>query len=103
MGDLASTGYATEDWSGGQPRATWYDKYGRTFVLPADPYHLEHYQERGLSLRPPESPLPLVEDNDRSEGSAGATRGGPVLEVVPERKGRGPDRKPRKRRKKKRR
>lgn len=44
----------------GQPKATWYDRYGRSFVLPVDPLHSEvHYRERGLGLTPPKSPLPL--------------------------------------------
>ena len=122
MGELETRGFAVERWGAkglpnGQPKATWYDRHGRSFVLPADPYSLEHYQDRGLRLTPPESPVPLVEDNDWSEGSANATRGGPILEESPEgeepfgglpfadepiRK-RGPDRKPRKRRRKKRR
>lgn len=44
----------------GQPKATWYDEYGRSFVLPVDLLHSKvHYQERGLRLTPPESPLPV--------------------------------------------
>ncbi len=47
-------------WSEGQPKATWYDKYGRSYILPADPLHsVVHYQGRGLRLTPPESPLPV--------------------------------------------
>jgi hypothetical protein len=119
MGELETKGVVVEQWGAkglpnGQPKATWYDKHGRSFVLPADPYSLDHYQGRGLMLHPPESPEPLVEDNDWSEGSANATRGGPIIEeaheelfgglpsMEPERKGRGPDKKPRKRRKKRR-
>ena len=117
MGELEATGYKVNKWSGGQPTATWYDKHGDSFVLPADPYSIEHYQDRGLTLHPPGSPAPLVEDNDWSEGSVNATQGGPILEEAPkeaelfggipfveepERKGRGPDKKPRKKRKKRR-
>ncbi len=123
MGELQNKGVAVQKWGAvglpnGQPTATWYDRHGRSFVLPADPHSLEHYQDRGLMLHPPESPESLVEDSDWSEGSANATRGGPVIEESPaevelfgglpfmeeepERKGRGPDKKKRKRRKKRR-
>jgi hypothetical protein len=122
MGELVP-GVKVEQWGAGklpngQPKATWYDRHGRSFVLPADPYSIGHYQGRGLTLHPPESPEPLVEDNDWSRGSMNATRGGPKLSLVesseesemfgglpsvePQRKGRGPDKKPRKRRKKRR-
>ena len=118
MGELAP-GVRTQDWGtnglpSGQPQATWYDRYGRSFVLPADSYSIVHYQDRGLTLHPPESPESLAEDNDWSEGSANATRGGPIIEEAheelfgglpspePQRKGRGPDKKKRKRRKKRR-
>ena len=126
MGDLTTTGFDTERWGGGQPFARWYDKYGQSYILPADPYSIEHYQDRGLSLHPPESPVPPVEDNPylaASRGEApipGAAPGDaierlervvaqataelaalrsqePVAEPV---KGRGPDKKPRKKRRK---
>ena len=114
MGEIATQDWGVDGLPNGQPVATWYDRHGRSFVLPADPYSLEHYQDRGLMLHPPGSPEPLVEDSDWSEGSANATRGGPVEEPLgeeafgglppmePERKARGPDKKPRKRRKKRR-
>ena len=65
MGELATRDVKVQQWGAkglpnGQPKATWYDKYGRSFVLPADPYSLEHYQDKGLRLHPPESPVPLV-------------------------------------------
>ncbi len=120
MGELVP-GVPIQQWGAkglpnGQPKATWWDRHGRSVILPADPYSLEHYQDRGLMLHPPESPEPLVEDNDWSKGSVNATRGGPVLEEAPvelfgglpfmeepaEPKGRGPDKKKRKRRKKRR-
>src|SRR3990167_589247 len=123
MGDLTSTGFETERWAGGQPKARWYDKHGQSFILPADPYSIEHYQDRGLSRHPPESPAPLVEDNPylaASRGEApipGAAPGDEIerLEQVvaqatatlaalrsaePPVKGRGPDKKPRKKRRK---
>ena len=120
MGELAP-GANVQDWGAkglpnGQPKATWWDRHGRSFVLPADPYSLEHYQDRGLTLHPPESLESLVEDNDWSEGSMNATRGARPVEpneepveaeafgglpyMEPERKARGPDKK--KRRKKRR-
>ncbi len=123
MGELETKGVVAQKWGAeglpnGQPTATWYDRHGKSFVLPADPYSLEHYQDRGLMLHPPESPVALVVDDDYSEGSANATRGGLVLEEVSEEpeafgglpfmeepaepKGRGPDKKKRKRRKKRR-
>ena len=125
MGDLTTTGFETERWAGGQPRARWYDKYGQSYILPADPYSIEHYQDRGLSLHPPESPVPPVEDNPylaASRGEApipGAAPGdtierleqvvaqatatlaairAPIIEEP--KKGRGPDKKPRKKQKK---
>ena len=128
MGELATIGHKVTGWGadglpGGQPKSTWYDKYGRVFVLPTDPYSLGHYQDRGLRLTPPESPEPLVEDNDYSEGSVNMTRQlkaqgpsevqrleGLLSEAIaalnartaePIRK-RGPDKKPRKRQKSKR-
>ena len=126
MRDLTTTGFETERWAGGQPKARWYDKHGQSFILPADPYSIEHYQDRGLSRHPPESPAPLVEDNPylaASRGEApipGAAPGDEIerLEQVvaqataaltalrsqepvePPVKGRGPDKKPRKKRKK---
>ena len=127
MGDLTATGFETEQWAGGQPKARWYDKYGHTYILPADPYSIEHYQDRGLSLHPPESPVPSVEDNpylaaSRGEapipGSAPASEIERLEQVVAQAtaalaairsqepvveepvKGRGPDKKPRKKRRK---
>ena len=123
MGDLATTGFDTEQWAGGQPKARWYDQHGQSYILPADPYSIEHYQDRGLSLHPPESPVPPVEDNPflaASRGEApipGAAPGDEIerLEQVvaqatatlaalrsaePPVKGRGPDKKPRKKRRK---
>ena len=113
MGEIAIQQWGTKGLPSGQPFATWYDRYGRSFFLPSDPYSIEHYQARGLRLHPPESPEPVPEDDDWSEGSANATRGGPRLAesseeseafgglpfAKPKRK-RGPDKKPRKRRKK---
>ena len=43
----------------GQPKTTYYDPFGRSRVLPADPYSLDHYLSQGLSLKPPESPIPI--------------------------------------------
>lgn len=101
----------------GQPQTSYYDKYGRSFVLPADPWSLEHYQRRGLGLAPPESPTPLPEDSDHSEGSANATRQVPVHKpsevdelkrllaeatAALTKKGRGPDKKKRQKRKRER-
>ena len=99
----------------GQPKATWYDKYGRARVLPADPYSLAHYQSRGLRLDPPESPVPVPVDNGFGEGSANATRQKsspkpeveqPDIQVLLDRiaaleaaRKRGPDKKKRKKRK----
>ena len=119
MGDLTATGFDTEQWAGGQPKARWYDQHGQSYILPADPYSIEHYQDRGLSLHPPESPAPLVEDNPYLAASRGeAPIPGAVSEVerleqvVAEatarlaslreepKKGRGPDKKPRKKRRK---
>ena len=130
MGDLTATGFETEQWAGGQPKARWYDKYGHTYILPADPYSIEHYQDRGLSLHPPESPVPSVEDNPylaASRGDAPIPGSAPASEIerleqvvaqataalaairaqVPDeepveesRKGRGPDKKPRRKRRK---
>lgn len=51
--------HKNERWSGGQPRADYYDKHGRRHTLPADPYSVEHYMGRGLRLHPPESPTPI--------------------------------------------
>ena len=124
MGDLTTTGFETERWAGGQPKARWYDKYGQSYILPADPYSIEHYQDRGLSLHPPESPVHPVEDNPflaASRGEAPIPAPGDEIErlekvvaqataaltalrsqepVEPPVKGRGPDKKPRKKRKK---
>ena len=124
MGDLTATGFETEQWAGGQPKARWYDQHGQSFILPADPYHIEHYQDRGLSLHPPESPVPLVEDNPylaASRGEAPIPGSSPANEIErleqvvaqatatlaalrsqdePPVRGRGPDKKPRKKRKK---
>jgi hypothetical protein len=113
MGELATKGFETDKWTGGHPKATWYDKHGRSFVLPADPYSIEHYQDRGLRLAPPESLVPLVEDAyslaSRGEGPIpGAAYVEPEpkeemfggLPFIEPRKGRGPDKKPRKKRKK---
>jgi len=95
----------------GQPKATWYDKYGRSRVLPADPYSLGHYRSQGLRLSPPESPVPFVEDE-----SASATRQVTPSEALAEQpnvemllarieqletaRKRGPDKKKRRRRRK---
>ena len=127
MGDLTATGFETERWAGGQPKARWYDNYGQSYILPADPYSIEHYQDRGLSLHPPESPVPPMEDNpylaaSRGEapipGSAPASEIERLEQVVAQataalaairaqapiieepKKGRGPDKKPRKKQKK---
>ena len=47
------------EWTGGIPKATYYDRYGRTYEnLPADPWNLQHYMGRGLTLTPPATPAP---------------------------------------------
>ena len=57
MVEETATPYSKQRWEGGIPMRTYYDKYGRAFPpLPADPYSISHYAERGLSLPPPESP-----------------------------------------------
>ena len=66
--------WGEDDLPKGQPKATYYDRYGRSRVLPADPYSLAHYRSRGLRLDPPESPVPVPVDNGFGEGSANATR-----------------------------
>lgn len=43
----------------GPPKQTYYDPFGRSRVLPADPYSLEHYLDQGLTLSPPENPIPI--------------------------------------------
>jgi len=43
----------------GQPKQTYYDPFGRSRVLPADPYSLYHYLSQGLTLEPPENPIPI--------------------------------------------
>ncbi len=92
----------------GQPKATWYDKYGRSRVLPADPYSLDHYRSQGLRLNPPESPVPFVEDASVSATRQVAPKEQPEQPDITvllarieqlERK-RGPDKKKRKRRRK---
>ena len=99
----------------GQPKATWYDRYGRSRVLPADPYSLDHYRSQGLRLNPPESPVPFVEDESATatrqvmpseppvEQDAGAVSSDVQMLLARieqlERK-RGPDKKKRKRRRK---
>ncbi len=43
----------------GQPKQTYYDPFGRSRVLPADPYSLDHYLSQGLTLTKPENPIPI--------------------------------------------
>ena len=92
----------------GQPKVTWYDKYGRSRVLPADPYSFDHYRSQGLRLTPPESPVPFVENEDAAATRQVAPKEQPEQSNVAmllarieqlERK-RGPDKKKRKRRRK---
>lgn len=53
--------YPKDRWGGGPPTARYYDKHGRQHILPADPYSIEHYTDRGFRLHPPESPVPVSE------------------------------------------
>ncbi len=55
----------------GPQKRRYYDKYGRTFVLPADPHSIDRYLGRGLGFTPPESPIPLVEDAALAETRQG--------------------------------
>lgn len=45
----------------GQPKRVYYDVYGRQHRFGADAWSLEHYVNRGFSLRPPANPLPIPE------------------------------------------
>ena len=110
--DDATGAWDHDDLPKGQPITTLYDKYGRSRVLPVDPYSLDHYRSQGLRLEPPESPVPFVGDNGMGEGSAGATRQAlspqaeqPDIQALLDRiaaleRKRGPDKKKRKRRRK---
>ncbi len=109
----------------GQPKTTYYDPFGRSRVLPADPYSLEHYLDQGLTLKPPESPMPIDEvgdfarrdqlNDEPNKGPMSATRQvapseppeqtdiqmllaeiAELRRAVEAKKGRGPDRKKRK-------
>ena len=114
----------------GQPKTTYYDPFGRSRVLPADPYSLDHYLGQGLTLKPPENPIPMEKlgdfarrdqlNDEPGKGPMSATRqvGAAVdpgtntqtierlekllteateaLKAVGAKKGRGPDRKKRK-------
>lgn len=82
----------------GPPKARWYDKYGREFILPSDPYSIDHYMERGLRLHPPESPLPLVETPVAVHDRRAVKPDIGMAEIAPIERKRGPDKKPRKKR-----
>ncbi len=115
----------------GPPKKTYYDPFGRPRVLPADLGHsLQHYLDQGLTLEPPENPIPIETvgdfarrdqlNDEPNKGPMSATRqvapSKPseqpdiqfpaelleriaALEAAATRKGRGPDRKKRKKRK----
>lgn len=115
----------------GQAKTTYYNRHGKAMVLPADPYSLNHYLSQGLRLKPPESPVPVEGDYGRrdtsNEGPMSATRQvgaatdpGATTQTIEQlkqllaeataalkaaavepKKGRGPDRKKRKRQKRK--
>ncbi len=96
----------------GQPKATWYDRYGRSRVLPADPYSLDHYRSQGLRLTPPESPVPFVENDPMTDTTRQIIASEPSAEqpntqmlldriaALEAARKRGPDKKKRKRRRK---
>lgn len=114
-------GWGTGGLPDGPPKKTFYDPFGRSRVLPADSGHsLQHYLDQGLTLEPPESPIPIEKLGDFArrdgtrEGPMSATRQVAPSEVpeqpniemllariaaLESKKGRGPDRKKRKRRK----
>ena len=123
MGDLIT--WSQNGLPDGQPKTTYYNRHGKAMVLPADPYSLNHYLSQGLRLKPPESPVPVEGDYGRrdanNEGPMSATRqvGAAVdpgtntqtierlekllteateaLKAVGAKRGRGPDKKKRKR------
>ncbi len=53
------TGWGAGNLPKGPPKQTYYDPFGRSRVLPADPYSLDHYLSQGLTLKPPENPIPI--------------------------------------------
>ncbi len=58
------TGWGAGNLPKGQPKQTYYDPFGRSRVLPADPYSLDHYLSQGLTLKPPENPIPIERVGD---------------------------------------
>ena len=61
---MAETQWGGNGLPDGQPKETYYDPFGRSRVLPADPYSLDHYLSQGLSLSPPENPIPIEQLGD---------------------------------------
>jgi len=114
---LAGGGIVVSGWSGGPRKEAWYDQYGRTFILPVQPSLHRYRRAKGWSLTPPENPEPYVpvDPAEAFMAKPEVMREGPIAKeaeeelfgglpfVEPERKGRGPDKKVRKKRKKKRR
>lgn len=116
---LATGGLVVQKWEGGPHKQPWYDKYGRVFILPVQPDLDKYRRGRGLSLTPPDNPEPYIH-TDPAEAflpkAASVPKAEPMTEVgvakeelfgglpytPPKRRTRGPDKKPRKRRKSKR-
>lgn len=61
---MAKAQWGADGLPDGQPKATYYDPFGRSRVLPSDPYSLDHYLSQGLRLTPPESPVPIEKAGD---------------------------------------
>jgi len=60
---LATRGYLVEDMVGLRtvPKLTYYKPNGEALPnLPADPYHMKRYLDRGLTLRLPVNPVKTV-------------------------------------------
>ena len=118
-GETRVSAWGADGLPDGQPKITYYDPFGRSRFLPADPYSLEHYLGQGLTLKPPASPIPIEKVGEFSrrdkqrEAPMSATRQvtpseppeQPNIEMLLariaalEKKGRGPDKRKRKRRK----
>ncbi|KKL15089.1 hypothetical protein LCGC14_2509130, partial [marine sediment metagenome] len=59
MAEKARSPWGADGLPDGQPKTTYYDPFGRSRVLPADPYSLDHYLSQGLTLEPPENPISI--------------------------------------------
>lgn len=64
MAERSRAPYMVDD----HTRAIYYDRYGKSHQLPADPENMQHYLNKGFTLSPPSKPIPMPRFTDTMQG-----------------------------------